>query len=75
MWNHLSDNLSSTPVPTTAHRVSVFDHGVYLVTKTIFVPAGAQIVGDMFPTILASGVAFQDQTKPTPVLKVWKQHV
>jgi hypothetical protein len=29
----------------------------------------------MFPTILASGAAFQDQTNPTPVLKVRKSYV
>ncbi|KAJ7451269.1 glycoside hydrolase family 55 protein, partial [Mycena galericulata] len=47
-----------------------FDSGVYLVSGTITVPAGAQIVGDMYPTILGSGSAFQNQASPTPVLKV-----
>ncbi|KAJ7496176.1 exo-beta-1,3-glucanase [Mycena galericulata] len=48
----------------------IFDSGVYLVSGTITVPAGAQIVGDMYPTILGSGSAFQNQASPTPVLKV-----
>lgn len=71
MWNPVSVDLSLTIVFINAHRpLSVFDSGVYLVSKTIFVPTGAQIVGDMYPTILGSGTAFQDQTNPTPVLQV-----
>ncbi|KAJ7737441.1 glycoside hydrolase family 55 protein [Mycena maculata] len=48
----------------------IIDSGVYLVSGTITVPAGAQIVGDMYPTILGSGAAFQNQASPTPVLKI-----
>lgn len=66
MWNPLSADLSLTMVITKAHLpLSVFDSGVYLVSKTILVPAGAQIVGNMHSSILGSGAAFQAQTNPT----------
>lgn len=47
-----------------------FDAGTYLVKKTIFVPAGTIIVGEMFSVIMGSGAAFQNQGSPTPVLRV-----
>ncbi|KAJ7832076.1 glycoside hydrolase family 55 protein [Mycena olivaceomarginata] len=47
-----------------------FDAGTYLVKKTIFVPAGTIIVGEMFSVIMGSGTAFQNQGSPTPVLRV-----
>ncbi|KAJ6552599.1 pectin lyase fold/virulence factor [Mycena vulgaris] len=47
-----------------------FDAGTYRVSNTIFVPPGTQTVGEMFSTILASGKVFNDQTNPTPVLRV-----
>ncbi|KAF7368568.1 Glucan 1,3-beta-glucosidase [Mycena venus] len=65
-----SDAINSFLADNVGCGILFFDSGVYLVSKTIFVPAGAQIVGDMYPTILGSGTAFQDQMTPTPVLRV-----
>jgi glucan 1,3-beta-glucosidase len=56
---------------STERDPPVFDSGTYLVSKTIFIPVGTQIVGDMFSTILGNGVAFTNQANPTPVIKVF----
>ena len=41
-------------------RVIFFDAGVYLVSDTIAIPAGAQVVGEAWSTILGGGTNFQD---------------
>ncbi|EAQ91543.1 hypothetical protein CHGG_03478 [Chaetomium globosum CBS 148.51] len=46
-------------------KVIFFDHGAYLVTKTIRVPKEARIVGEVLPMILAGGDStFKDQEQP-----------
>ncbi|KAJ6557609.1 pectate lyase superfamily protein-domain-containing protein [Mycena capillaripes] len=50
--------------------ILLFEAGTYLVTDTIFVPAGTMIVGEMFSVILASGPKFADQNSPTPIIRV-----
>lgn len=41
-------------------KIIFFDAGVYLVTNTITIPAGTQIVGEAWSTILGTGSAFAD---------------
>ncbi|KAK4140925.1 glycoside hydrolase [Dichotomopilus funicola] len=55
----------------TADQIVYFDHGAYLVTKTVKVPKAIRIVGEIWPLILAGGsTTFQDVTKPQPVFQV-----
>ncbi|KAJ6488401.1 exo-beta-1,3-glucanase [Mycena vulgaris] len=51
-------------------NVLLFEAGTYLVTDTIFVPAGTIIVGEMFSTIMGTGANFADQNNPRPVIRV-----
>jgi hypothetical protein len=52
-------------------HVVYFDHGAYLVTKTIKVPKNVRIVGEVLPMILAGGDStFKDQNNPQPVFQV-----
>ncbi|KAH6635962.1 glycoside hydrolase family 55 protein [Chaetomium tenue] len=52
-------------------NVLFFDHGAYLVTKTIKVPKNVRIVGEVLPMILAGGDStFKDQNNPQPVFQV-----
>jgi hypothetical protein len=49
---------------------AVFETGTYLVTDTIFVPAGTKIVGNLYAVIMGSGPNFADQKNPRPVIQV-----
>ena len=46
-----------------------FDAGVYYVTDTITIPAGAQIVGEAWSVILAGGSKFNSQSNPQVVVQ------
>ncbi|KAH9934692.1 glycoside hydrolase family 55 protein [Fomitopsis serialis] len=47
-----------------------FDAGTYVVTSTLQIPAGTQMVGEAWAAIMGSGSAFEDQTNPLPVVQV-----
>ena len=51
-------------------NVVYFDHGAYLITKTITVPPNLKITGECLPIIMVTGVFFSDQTNPKPVWSV-----
>jgi glucan 1,3-beta-glucosidase len=51
-------------------KLLYLDAGTYLVSDTITIPAGAQILGEAWSTILGYGSAFQDQNNPKVVVKV-----
>ncbi len=51
-------------------QVVYFDHGAYRITSTVRVPANIKITGEIWPLIMASGGAFSDQNRPTPVFQV-----
>jgi glucan 1,3-beta-glucosidase len=51
-------------------RVAYFDAGIYKVTGTITIPAGAQIVGECYPVIMSSGSFFSNMSNPQPVVQV-----
>ncbi|KAK3295361.1 glycoside hydrolase family 55 protein [Chaetomium fimeti] len=56
---------------TLPEHIVFFDHGAYLVTKTIKVPKNIRIVGEVLPMILAGGDStFKDQNNPQPVFQV-----
>ena len=46
------------------------DHGVYKVTKTIYVPPGTRMVGESYPVILAAGALWGNQGDPVPVVQI-----
>ncbi|KAI0820033.1 exo-beta-1,3-glucanase [Trametes gibbosa] len=50
-------------------KIIFFDAGVYVVTNTITIPAGTQVVGEAWSTILGSGNAFFDYNNPRPVIR------
>lgn len=55
----------------TDGQIVYFDHGAYLITDTVKVPANIKITGEMWPLIMAAGSAnFQDQANPKPVFQV-----
>ncbi|OCH91433.1 exo-beta-1,3-glucanase [Obba rivulosa] len=51
-------------------NIIFFDAGTYIVTSTITIPAGTQIVGEGWSTIMGSGSFFQDYNNPEPVIRV-----
>lgn len=55
---------------TAAGKVVYFDAGIYKVTTTITIPAGARIVGETYPTIMGSGSFFTNMASPQPVVQI-----
>ncbi|ORX99558.1 pectate lyase superfamily protein-domain-containing protein [Clohesyomyces aquaticus] len=56
----------------SSNKILFFDHGVYKVTKTIYVPPGARMVGEAFPVIMASGSTWSSKTNPVAVVQIGK---
>ncbi|KAF2672788.1 pectin lyase-like protein [Microthyrium microscopicum] len=54
------------------NQVLYFDHGAYIVTKTVNVPGNKniKITGEIWPLIMAKGTFFGDETNPQPVFSV-----
>jgi glucan 1,3-beta-glucosidase len=51
-------------------KIIFFPQGTYLVTNTIFVPAGSRLVGEAWSAISAVGSNFYNPTSPVPMVKV-----
>ena len=51
-------------------QILYFDHGAYIITKTINVPKDIKITGEFWPLIMASGEFFSNQDSPQPVWKI-----
>ncbi|KAK7049313.1 hypothetical protein VNI00_005914 [Paramarasmius palmivorus] len=51
-------------------KIIFFDSGTYVVTSTLTIPAGTQMVGEVWSTIAGRGSAFQDYNNPRPVIRV-----
>ncbi|EJD46953.1 glucan 1,3-beta-glucosidase [Auricularia subglabra TFB-10046 SS5] len=51
-------------------KIIFFDHGIYLVNSTITIPAGTQIIGEVWSTIMGYGSAFSDPNNPQVVVRV-----
>ncbi|KAI9710056.1 MAG: hypothetical protein M1812_007520 [Candelaria pacifica] len=54
----------------TQDQIVYFDHGAYVVSKTIKVPQNIRITGEIWPMIMASGTMFQNIDAPVPVFQV-----
>lgn len=53
-------------------KILYVDHGDYLVTKTIYIPAGSRVVGEAYSVILSSGKFFNNLKAPKPVVQIGK---
>ncbi|KAJ7261316.1 exo-beta-1,3-glucanase [Mycena haematopus] len=51
-------------------KIIFFDAGTYVVTSTLQIPAGTQIVGEAWSVIAGKGSAFQNINSPIPVVQV-----
>ncbi|KAA1476062.1 beta-1,3-glucanase [Dentipellis sp. KUC8613] len=51
-------------------KIIYFDAGTYIVSSTLTIPAGTQIVGEAWSNIMGSGSAFTNTNSPQPVVKV-----
>ncbi|KAJ3554045.1 hypothetical protein NM688_g3306 [Phlebia brevispora] len=51
-------------------KIIFFDAGTYIVTDTIAIPAGTQVVGEAWSVIMGSGNAFFDYNNPRAVVQV-----
>ncbi|KIY50878.1 glycoside hydrolase family 55 protein [Fistulina hepatica ATCC 64428] len=51
-------------------NILFLDAGVYIVTSTLTIPAGTQLVGEAWSVISGSGSAFEDATNPQVVVQV-----
>ncbi|KAG7453018.1 exo-beta-1,3-glucanase [Guyanagaster necrorhizus] len=54
-------------------KIIFFDAGTYIVTSTLTIPAGTQMVGEAWSVIAGKGSAFQDQSNPQVVVRVGAQ--
>jgi glucan 1,3-beta-glucosidase len=54
------------------NQVLYFDHGAYIITKTVLVPGNKNIkmTGEIWPMIMASGAFFSNQDQPQPVFQI-----
>lgn len=57
----------------TTDQIVYFDHGAYLVKKTINVPKNIRITGEVWPLIMADGFSFQNIASPQPVFRVGQE--
>ena len=53
-------------------KILFVDHGDYLVSKTIHVPAGSKIVGEAYSVILSYGRFFNNINNPKPIVQIGK---
>ncbi|CAG7721413.1 unnamed protein product, partial [Allacma fusca] len=51
-------------------KIVYFPHGSYVITKTINIPGGSKITGELWSILMASGNVFSDPNSPQPMLKV-----
>ncbi|KAH7380737.1 exo-beta 1,3 glucanase-like protein [Pyrenochaeta sp. MPI-SDFR-AT-0127] len=54
------------------NKVLYFEHGVYKVTRMIYVPPGARMVGETFSTIMGSGSTWANKDNPVPIIQIGK---
>ncbi|KAJ7777561.1 exo-beta-1,3-glucanase [Mycena maculata] len=51
-------------------KIIFFDAGTYVVSSTLTIPAGTQMVGEAWSVIAGKGAAFQNINSPQPVVQV-----
>ncbi|KAI5304728.1 hypothetical protein KEM56_006052 [Ascosphaera pollenicola] len=53
-------------------KIAYFPFGVYRVEKTLDIPVGLEVVGEVWSTISGQGDAFKNADQPAPVVRVGK---
>jgi hypothetical protein len=51
-------------------KIIFFDAGTYVVTDTVTVPAGTQMVGEAWTVLAGRGSAFNDKNNPKVVFRI-----
>ena len=51
-------------------KIIFVDHGTYLITDTLTIPPGTQIVGEVWSVIMGAGSRFRDQNNPHVMVRV-----
>ena len=51
-------------------KIIFFDAGTYIVSSTITIPAGTQVVGEVWSQVVGTGSQFTDYNNPRPVIQV-----
>ncbi|PPQ78469.1 hypothetical protein CVT25_011864 [Psilocybe cyanescens] len=51
-------------------KIIFFDAGTYIVSNTVTIPAGTQMMGEAWTVLAGKGSAFQDQNNPRAVFRV-----
>ncbi|KAI0051873.1 glycoside hydrolase family 55 protein [Auriscalpium vulgare] len=51
-------------------KIIYFDSGTYIVSSTLTIPAGSQVVGEAWAAIMGSGSNFSNQNSPQVVIRV-----
>ncbi|KAF8495372.1 exo-beta-1,3-glucanase [Gautieria morchelliformis] len=51
-------------------KIIYFDAGTYIITSTITIPTGTQVVGELWTVIMGQGYSFADPYHPVPVIRV-----
>ncbi|KAL7283547.1 hypothetical protein ACG7TL_002981 [Trametes sanguinea] len=51
-------------------KIIFVDAGTYLISNTLTIPAGTQVVGEAWSVIMGGGSAFQDQNNPTVMVRI-----
>lgn len=59
-------------VAAQENKILFVNQGDYLVSKTIYIPAGSRIVGESYSVILSYGSYFDDMQHPKPVVQIGK---
>ena len=65
-----TNNLNTIITMYAGCKILFFPHGTYIVTSTLFFPAGSRVVGEAWSTISATGSNFYNPNSPTVMIKV-----
>lgn len=65
-----TDAIQSVLNSATSDQVIYFDHGAYVITKTVNVPKNVRITGEIWPMIMIKGSFFGDVNNPQPALRI-----
>ncbi|KAI1325739.1 glycoside hydrolase family 55 protein [Xylariaceae sp. FL0255] len=66
----VTDDTAALQMALNSGKPVYLDYGLYKVTSTLKVPAGAKIIGESYPVLMASGSFFNNINSPQPMLQV-----
>lgn len=65
-----SDALQQAIDDNVNGKVVFIPHGAYVITKTVTIPSGVRIIGELWSILMANGPNFQDEQNPQPMIRV-----